>query len=374
MSMLYLGIGMLVVGALVVIGGIVTRGKAKRILATPLRKTGEAANGAGMASFEGQVKAWQPLTAPCSNQPCVYYNLKIEKKVKEKRGNQTTTSWKTVSDQHQGSAFQLDDGSGPVLIQGQEALDADLVQTYSGPPPGGQGLGALASMVANVMSSRDEEILEYRATEKIIPVDARLFALGQLDGGQLGKPANRKLLVSTRGRDALVGSTKRLATILFAFGGLVAAGGIPIMILKPGEARPCGVLEDVVGECAVTSTVVEKDMSQSDGTKKMTKMQEHILDWTVTRSTKFELSARQDPKAKGKSNPVVQVENAIGLPMNIGLNLGLGIGNSAKATKTKTMKLLPGEYKIYVWGDEKGPDKFLITIADIGDGKVTAKN
>ncbi|MDB4954725.1 MAG: hypothetical protein JWO36_2294 [Myxococcales bacterium] len=373
MSMLYLGIGLLVAGSLIVVMGLVTRNKAKRILAAPLRRTGEAAqspNLEGLVGIEGAVRTMQPLMAPCSNRPCVYYSLKIEKKVKEKKGTQTTTSWKTASDQHFGSVFQLDDGSGPVFVQAQEALDADLVQSYSGQPPGGPGLGLLANLVGAVMGG--PEVLEYRATERIIPADAKLFALGKLQGGQLGKPQSGKLMVSTRGRDALLGSTKRLATILFAFGGAVAVAGVPVMILKPGEAKPCGEsLEGTQRECVVTSAVTDYQELQPDGTTKPGKTHQHVFKWNVTKAGKYELGAKPLPREKKTAYPRIGVENSLGFPMNVGINIG--ITKASEDYKTKTTTLKPGAYTVTVWSLADGPDKLILSIKELAGNEVTSK-
>jgi E3 ubiquitin ligase len=358
MSMLVLGIILLGVGALVVVAGLVVRAKGKRILAAPLHKTGDGGKFSGPASFEGQVRAHQPLAAPCSNQPCVYFNLKVEKKVKATRvgssGVQQSVSWKTISDTHQGSVFQLDDGSGPVTVDGQQQMDAELTQVYSGQPP--------AHLAINAAPAGNEQILEIRATERIIGIDGKLFALGELQQGYLGKPATKKMIASTRGRDALVGKTRKIALAVTLFGSLVAAAGVPVIILKPGEAPACGDVKDVQSECYVTTSPVEKE----DGINhKKYKVQEHIVHWTVTKSGKYQLESRQDPRSSARSNPVLQVENGIGMPMNIGFNIGIGAGNSSTSTKTKTATLIPGEYKIYVWGDEKGAEKFLIKISEL---------
>jgi hypothetical protein len=365
MSPLYIGIIIAGVGLVLAAGGFYTRRKAGRILSAPLRKTGEAAGANGITSCEGVVRTGQPLTAPCTNTPCVYYRLKIEKKVKEKKGGQTTTSWKKVMDQHYGSVFALDDGSGPVAVHAQDELDGDLEQSFSGAPPGGPGLGALTNFVPNtVRSASGEEVLEYRAIEKLIRVDARLFALGSAQAGQLTKPGTGKLMVSTRGRDAIVGSTKRLAMILLAAGGLATAGGATVAVLRPGEARACGALKDGQKECRVRSnTIVELERPQADGSKKLDKVRKEVLAWHVTKPIKFELSAR-DPK-KGRANPSIQVENSVGLPMNI--DFGLAIGAGAFSTKTKTMTLIPGDYSIYVWSSKDGPSDLLLQITELAD-------
>jgi hypothetical protein len=357
---LYIGIGMLVLGVLGAVLGLIFRGQARRILAAPFRMTGEVAREAnGMASCQGAVRAVQPLAAPCSNRPCVHYHLKVEAKVKESQAGQTRVSWKTIADQHVGSSFYLDDGSGGVAVHTQERLEADLETAYAGPPPGGAGLGALAAILQPTSVGRGE-IMGYKVTERIIGVDAPLFAMGQASGGHLTPPANGKLVVSTRGRDGLVGAKKRVAVIAMSVGALLAAGAIPIMILRPGEAKACGPMQDEVAACAIESREVTIDETQPDGSTKKVTLQQSVHEWNVTKGGSYELSAWQDSK-KGKTFPRVQVEDAIGFPVNIGINWGLG-SDSATSTSTSTKTLSPGKYKIYVWSDKGGPSRLLFKI------------
>ncbi len=358
MPMLYLGIGLVVFGLLVVGGGLFARSKGKRILSAPLRKTGEAPQLRGPVSFEGTTLTHQPLVAPCSSTPCVYFHLKIEKKVKEKRGGNSTTSWKLHADQHYGSMFALDDGSGPVMVQAIDPVDADLTKTYAGPPPGGHGLGALANFITKA-SFDNGEVLEYRVTERIIPVNAKLFALGDLQNGTLQKPASKKLIVSTRGRAALLGATRKLSIGLFAFGSAVLAAGAVVMIVKPGEAPACSSsLKGLQSECVVSTTIVDK----TDIDKKPYKIHEHVYEWTVEKAGKYQLVAHPLPREKRSLYPTLQVEDKFGLPVNVGLNFG--IGKSSDTYKTKTKHLEPGTYKVYVWSLAEGPDQLILSIND----------
>jgi hypothetical protein len=256
--------------------------------------------------------------------------------------------------------FAVDDGSGQVFVNAVDEVEGELEQTFSGAPPGGPGLGALASIVPAMPANPREEILEYRVTEHVLRTDAKVFVAGAATGGQLAKPNGAKLLVSTRGRDAMVGSTKRKAMILMLAGGLVTAGGATVSVLRPGEAPTCGALKDTQTECAVSSSVVDEDRVQPNGTKKREKFRREILSWQVTKAGKYELAAR-DPKQRA-ALPTIQVESSIGLPMNI--DLGFGFGAGKHSTSTKTAKLEPGTYKIYVFSAADGPGTLLLEIRE----------
>ena len=362
--MLYLGLGMIVLGAAAVAVGFYFRRKAAQLLAAPFRKTGEVPGLTGVVSCEGAVRIAQPLIAPCSGQPCAYYQLEVQQQVKESQGGQTKIGWKKVADHHAGALFFLDDGSGPVAVHAQDRLDADLRTSFSGPPPGGPGLGVLAGSITPPPTRG--EVLGYKVTERIIGLDGPLFAMGQAQGGHLTPPASGRLVVSTRGREGLVGARRRVGAIALAVGALVAAGGVPILILRPGEAKPCGAMTDTVGECAIASKERTMDEPQPDGSTRQVTVQEHVHEWTVTRPGSYELFARQ-PSRKGKTFPRIQVEDAAtGFPVNIGINWGIG-GDSAHATSTKTMALAPGKYRIYVWSDKGGPSTLLFKIAPVAE-------
>jgi hypothetical protein len=361
MSPLVIGFIIIGIGVLLGVGGLVARARASYILATPVAKTGDAARANGPASCQGAVRTQQALIAPCSNLPCVYFELVIEVKVKDRKSGQTSTKWKQLATHRQGSMFAIDDGSGAVLVQGHSELDGDLEQTFAGPPPGGPGLGAFAGYVTNApRPSPNEEILGYKLTEKLIRAEGNLFVLGAMQHGQLAR-GTKKLLVSTRGRAALVGSANTKALALLIAGGLAAVGGAAVAVLRPGQAPSCGALVDSVAECAISSgAVVEEDRVQPDGSKKREKFRREVLEWKVTKGTKYELAAR-DPK-KRDANPALQVEDAMGLPMNI--DFGVAIGAGRYSTKTRTAKLAPGNYKIYVLSLADGPSKLVLRISE----------
>ena len=355
MQPLYIGIIIGSVGLLFLVIGLVLRRKAARILTTPLFKTGDAARANGAASAEGTVVVQQPLAAAITATPCAYFTLRIEKKVKEKRGGQVTTKWVKLIDQPFGSTFALDDGSGAVYVHAIDPVDGDLEQTFAGPPPGGQ-LGALGDLVANVPSQPGEEILEYKVTERVIRSGGRLFVAGLAQNGQIAKQGNAKLLVSTRGRDALVGSTKRSAMLMSIVGGLALAGGATVAVVQPGVRAPCGTLTDGFAECALDSKVTSAMRMQAGGPDKMETFRRVESPWTVTKAGKYELTAR-DPR-KGKALPTIQVFNEIGLPMN--LDLGLGIGAGAYSTATTTKKLLPGTYTVVLFSTQDANERLYI--------------
>ena len=343
--MMYLGFVMVGLGLIVVIAGLLQRGKMKKILAAPFKKTGEiasnpsVADAKGLVSCEGAVSAQQPIVAPCSNTQCVYYELKVEKQVEESKmtdkGLQTSRTWKNVSEQKQGSCFQVNDGSGALNVDAREGISADLKQSYSGAPPGGQGLGILANLVTGAIFSGNERILQYRATERIVPAQGNLFVLGKLAGGQVTKTDGMmgKLTLSTKGRDGLVGSVKTMSMILLIVGALVTVGGVPVAIFgdKP---------KDVACQKAITDDQASVEGKPGDPCKGALKTDTEEYTWKVTKPGVWEVKVSQPSDATVKANPRIFILDSE--KVDVGSYSDEGKASIAKVSAFK------GTYKIRI--------------------------
>lgn len=348
--MMYLGIVMLVVGVIAVLIGFLQKAKAKKILAAPFKKTGEVAanpsvaDAKGRVSAEGNMLVQQPLTAPCTNTPCVYYEIEVErhweKSVLTENGTKTESGWKTISTTKNGAAFQIDDGSGPVGVDARADVDCPgLQQSYKGPPPGGQGLGILADLVTSAIFSDDERTIGYRATEKIIPAQGRIFAMGKIAGGYITKEDGMlgKIMLSTKGRDGLVGSLNRNAMIGWILGGVLAVGGIPVTIF--GDAPTGGVSE----MCASTF-----DGEQTKPCKgKIDDDSGQVFTWKVKKDGNYTVKVTQ-PNVKYPIFPEIILKNDDGKVVQ--KDKGVGKGEDA----TLTVKLEAGTYKLTVRDMQKG--------------------
>jgi hypothetical protein len=155
---------------------------------------------------------------------------------------------------------------------------------------------------------------------------------------------------------------RRLAEGLFAVAGVLAAAGAALAIVRPGEARACGPLADAAHACIVATKVVEGPHGR---------YHQAIVQWNVTREGKFELELTAVDNSHRDLAPALQVEDALGLPMNVGLNFGLSTGAS-NDYKTKTRTLPPGTYQLYVSSIEDGPDELVLAIRPLAPA--TASN
>ena len=85
------------------------------------------ADAKGRVSVEGNVECPQPLVAPCSGQPCLYYVLKVEGSWKE--GDSTKS--KTYLEEKIAAPFSLNDGSGGLPIDASKGGDYDMQTSFN---------------------------------------------------------------------------------------------------------------------------------------------------------------------------------------------------------------------------------------------------
>jgi hypothetical protein len=343
--MQYLGFFLLVVAVVGVIVGLLQRSKGQKLADAPFVKTGEAAsnpqaaNAKGSISVEGQIACQQPLRGPQSGQPCIYFEYKLEEEhTKSKlteRGTETTKEWRVVSEQKQGTAFTIDDGSGPVWVQIADKVDADLQTSFSGMPGTGAGgsVGGLAAGLAVAALSGGR----LRATEKIIPAQGKLFALGKHEQGRIVRHDGMmgSLILSPKGREGLMGATKRNMIIGFVLAGVGVVAGLPMAIFgKP----------PVTDECP------------SDGFADLNEKgcKGHIYDdsgltlkWTVTKEGDYQVDVTQ-PNVKYPIWPRLTLSDSSG--KQIGQAKGLGKGENADLPE----HLKAGTYNINVRDDQDG--------------------
>jgi len=334
--MQYVGFFLIFVAVVALIIGILQQMKAKKILAAPFRKTGEiaqnpqVADAKGTVSCEGAMVVQQPLTAPCSGKPCVYYEIELvrhwEKTVMTENGAKTEKGTASISTNKQGSQFWLNDGSGPVGVDAREDLDCELDKSFEqmqniswGDVVFGQWRGHVPH------DSSDRRTVGVKAVEKIVPAQGNLFVLGRLVAGNITKQDGvlGKLMASSKGRDKLLGATKRNAIIGFVAGGLSIAGGIPMAIFGDPPHDSCANMTDAWAE------VCSSKIYDTSGAN---------FDWTITKAGNYSVEVTQ-PNVKVPIFPVLTVTDSTG---NV-------VGKIAD-TQTVVLKgfLKPGKYKINV--------------------------
>jgi hypothetical protein len=248
----YIGWFIAVVGLVGVIFGILQLLKVKKMSTVPFKKPSEitgpqAADAKGHVSTEGAVhESSQPLRAPMSGKPCLAAEIVIERKwekwVMTEKGREKKTGTEKAFSQTYGTVFALADQAGRVLVDTTGAIDADMEKSHSHTVPGNVYGGlAFGNFQFNANPNYgDSQTTGWVGTEKIISISPTIYVLGLLQpGGQgmtIGTPkgiGTGKLVISHRGREKLMSSTKLKMILGFVFGVLFMGGGTALGVLGP---------------------------------------------------------------------------------------------------------------------------------------------
>lgn len=244
------GIGMVVVtlGIIGLIWGIFQKVKAGRVADAPLVGTGDAAQrGSAVAGPKGQISAQgnvvcpQPLTAPFSGTPCLYYRIKCTAEWKEGDTNKS----KILDDQKVAAQFSIDDGTGPVFVDATEGGDFEPSQTKRDT----KGTGLLGGITGTDLLFGSYRVqtgmlslgTKYSVEEEILPLVPRLYACGRVaeQGGAIKAPAWRSLILSQKSRDELLASaTKGAKTFLLGGAGAFVLGSVVAIIGQVTADKP----------------------------------------------------------------------------------------------------------------------------------------
>jgi hypothetical protein len=241
------GIGMIIVclGIIALIFGVMQKMKAGRVMDAPLASTGdvtrrgrEVAGPKGQISAQGNVVCQQPLIAPFSGQPCLYYRIKCTARWKDGDKHKE----KVLDDTKMAAQFAIDDGSGPVWIDAREGGDFEPSQRKSET----KGTGLLGGITGAELVFGQYRVntpmldigTKYEVEEDIMPVVPRMYACGKLadQGGAIASPSWRQLILSSKSRDDLLAAATKTAKMCliggaaaFVVGSGVAAVGQFVM-------------------------------------------------------------------------------------------------------------------------------------------------
>ncbi len=257
--MMILGLLLVVVALGAGVFGVVQFFKMKTINSAPMRKTGEVQGGAGsdgMLSCEGTIEAQEPLLAPCSGKPCVYYKITIkqewEEHVATENGTKRKTGKNNAHTEQTGAVFHVNDGSGPIPIDAREGVDAKLEKSFSEKKSYGWGditFGNFTTHINRPADSKKHAIATY-CTEEILPAEGPMFVVGQFDGQNIRKKSamGGKLILAREGASKLLGATKRNMIIGFAAAGVLVPVGTVMAILAPPPSAAASACENMTDD------------------------------------------------------------------------------------------------------------------------------
>jgi hypothetical protein len=197
-----------------------------------------------LSEVKGVVKCAKPLNGELSKQPCVYYAMDVSERneetyyEKDSKGNsvrRTRTGSTSVASNSQSVHFEVEDTTGRITVNPNGA-DIEPVQVVSKYEPSTQGRSSISfgSFSFNVgRSSGDRKILGYEFTEKIVPLDRRVYVIGEASdsSGELmiqqpsekGKP----FIITLKSEEELTkGTESNIKAMLYgAIGSLIAGLG-----------------------------------------------------------------------------------------------------------------------------------------------------
>lgn len=235
-----IGMALVALGIIGLIWGFMQKLKAGRVAGAPLAKTGEvAARGAaaagpkGAVSVEGNVVCQQPLLAPMSGTPCLYYTIKCTARWKDGDENKT----KEIDKQKAAAQFAIDDGSGPVWIDAREGGDFEPTASKSQT----RGTGLMGGIVGGDVVFGNYRVqtgmlsmgTEYQVQEEVLAVEPKLYVCGKVadQGGAITAPGWRSLIISNKTRDELLGSAAKGAKIFLIAGAAAFGVGTTMALL-----------------------------------------------------------------------------------------------------------------------------------------------
>lgn len=351
--MSYLGWFLAVCGLVGVVVGLMQMLKGKKMGTVPFKKPSEiaqqgmqAGDAKQMVSTEGQVQQGpQPLIAPMSGQACLAYEIAIERKWEKhertENGDQKTTGSENVHRESKGSLFQLSDGTAAVFVDSSGSIDADMDKTHSSTISVGMmipGTLSFGQMQLNTphITSTESRTTAFVGTEKAVKVSPTVYALGQLQQGSqgpmIGTPkgiGTGKLILSAKGREALMGKTKRNMILGYAIGGALFVGGTLMGVLgpapEPGQASCGGALATDVVSCSGR-------LYDAAG---------QTMEWTVPATATYTISVKQ-PKVKYPIYGDLTITDGAG--KQVGKDTAQSKGDVAKVTGP----FAAGKYKIVV--------------------------
>lgn len=344
--MQYLGFFLIFVALIAGLVGLMQHLKMKKILAAPFKKTGEIASNPSVADAQGRVSTegavqpgQQPLVAPCSGKPCLYYEIEViqhwHRYVTTENGTKKETGKNTITTQKVGSQFFVNDGSGPVGVDASKGMDVELEKSFNqkqgvswGDVTFGQGFRTSVSVPGGDKTGDGVECIE-----KLVAPTGNLFVMGKLAGGNITKEDGMlgKLLASTKGRDKLVGSTKTKALAGFIGGGVSLLIGLPVAIFADPPAPG-------VNYCAIT----DQTEPGHKCTGKIYNDSGENVNLKVTKAGTYHIHAQAPSHIKIPLQPVLNITNAAGKSF------------AKDEHSDAEVELEPGDYKINITDAYKG--------------------
>lgn len=209
--------------------------KAGRVSDAPFVGTGDVAQKGkavaspkGAVSFQGDVHCPEPLIAPVSGAPCLYYELKCTAKWKEGDAHKE----KEIEKRKAAARFAIDDGTGQVWVDAKEGGDFEPEESTRQEKGSGLIGGITGQDIVFGSYAVSPGLLvglgrTYVVEEKHVPVQPRMYVCGVVgeQPGVVVSPKWRNLIMSNKTRDELLGKAQSVAKLAFIVSGVVIGAG-----------------------------------------------------------------------------------------------------------------------------------------------------
>jgi hypothetical protein len=286
-----LGIIIAFISLIVLVFGLLQRTKAKRVADAPFVSTldastrgKEVASPKGAISAQGQVRCDQPLIAPMSGTPALWYKIKVTASWKD--GNENKT--RELETQQAAASFSINDGTGEVWVDARKGGDFQPTLTRSET----KGTGLIGGLTGQELVFGNHRIqpgimnvgTKYTVQEECLPVESRLYVCGVVGDRSITAPSWRNLLISNKTREELFSSaTKNAKMMLMGGAGAFALGTIltilGIVFAPPAQAK-------AATDTTTSAAVAASDNSDNDTTADTDKKEPDAVEDTAAANDK----------------------------------------------------------------------------------------
>jgi hypothetical protein len=224
-----------VVGVVVIVAGTRKGGLKSTMALTPTTTVRDLME-SQHAEIKGVASCDQPLEAPYTNVPCLFYSYRLQRRERSRSSSGSTSyTWRTIDSGSARVPFTITDSTGSVTVDPEGAhIDAPVVAKRPVRP--GDAIdsmpdGPLKTVVSGLSMLASTP---HRVTVTAIPVDRQLYVLGGAQRGAddklcVAKGTNR-FFISTRSEQELARSLGLKSVLFYVLGAALIVGAIVVLV------------------------------------------------------------------------------------------------------------------------------------------------
>ncbi len=272
--MLWVGLVLLVIGAILYFLSSRAAHKAFHVKATDTAKIGDLASlvaevaadmPAGMSTgfrdyveLKGRIACDEPLTGELSDTPAAIYETKVSRVVERREERRDSdgnvrTEWRkhteTVSSNRREATFYIEDDTGRLRVKPNKLIELEKIVDRFEPAgsiesmAGGNltlSMGRFRMSVGGGSFGSSSRTLGYKFSERILPVGKTVYALGEAadtddEGLVLRKPTDEQkkkpFMLSLKTEEEIVRSAEKSSTVMKVIAIVLAVGGVTLAVL-----------------------------------------------------------------------------------------------------------------------------------------------